>query len=325
MTLGPLHIIVSDLLLPAAFAGESSPVTPVLRKLLARADCATLPFASQEMLLCSLFGISDGAIAPVMAQADGVATADDYWLCAAPVYLQIQHDRLILHPPPALSIEEATRLCDDLNAHFTADGLRFTAPHPQRWYLQLKHAPAISTHPLPEVIGRDVLAFLPHGDDALHWHKLINEMQMYLHEHAVNQQREARGAWPVNSLWLWGGGYAPNNLTRPAQQICADDAVALALSQAAGVPHAPLPLHFEHARHDAVLVVWDRMRQAVMAGDVDAWRDALEQFEAHYARPIFSLLRNGMLKRVTLDVVQDGKAQRYSLDRRSVWRFWRRG
>ena len=36
--------------------------------------------------------------------------------------------------------------------------------------------------------------------------KLLNEIQMFMHQHPVNQQRIQRGTLPINSLWFWGGG-----------------------------------------------------------------------------------------------------------------------
>ena len=35
---------------------------------------------------------------------------------------------------------------------------------------------------------------------------LVNELQMLLHEHPVNEQRAAHGQPTVNSVWLWGAG-----------------------------------------------------------------------------------------------------------------------
>jgi hypothetical protein len=36
------------------------------------------------------------------------------------------------------------------------------------------------------------------------WLKLLNEIQMFLYQHPVNQQRELRGQPVINSLWCWG-------------------------------------------------------------------------------------------------------------------------
>jgi hypothetical protein len=36
--------------------------------------------------------------------------------------------------------------------------------------------------------------------------RLGGEIEMWLHDHAVNNSRRRRGEWPVTGLWLWGGG-----------------------------------------------------------------------------------------------------------------------
>ena len=50
---------------------------------------------------------------------------------------------------------------------------------------------------------------LPTGEDGQAGARHLLEAQMVLHASAVNERRESRGALPVNSLWLWGGGSAP--------------------------------------------------------------------------------------------------------------------
>jgi hypothetical protein len=53
---------------------------------------------------------------------------------------------------------------------------------------------------------------------------LVNELQMLLHEHPVNEGRAARGLPPVNSVWLWGIGAARDPLVRVRGELLSDDA-----------------------------------------------------------------------------------------------------
>ena len=46
---------------------------------------------------------------------------------------------------------------------------------------------------------------------------------MALHEHAVNTERQEQGLQPINALWVWGGGYAPEKLTEPHPPLFSDD------------------------------------------------------------------------------------------------------
>jgi hypothetical protein len=67
--------------------------------------------------------------------------------------------------------------------------------------------------------------FLPSGNDTATHRNMLSEIEMALHEHAVNLDREANGQLPVNSLWLWGGGTAPEKITRSQPPLFSDDAL----------------------------------------------------------------------------------------------------
>ena len=324
-----VHLVVSDLFLPHEVAAEACTglKLPALEKLLARARPAPLPTESLEAWLCGAFGVLGQAIAATTLRADGMEPGTAYWLRADPVHLRIQRDQLILHPDVPLGADEAAQLCASLNAHFAKEGLRFFAPHPQRWYLQLDAAPGMTTHPVAQVAGRNVHAYLPQGPDALRWHGVFNEIQMLLFDHAVNQAREARGELPINSVWLWGGGYAAGQLARPFANVCGDSALAGAFAQAAGIPCESLP--DDVARYIAgdngdVLIVQEELRRALQHGDLHAWRDGLQRFEQYCAAPLLDALRAGRITQLTLDILQAGASRRFMLTRGAVWKLWRR-
>ncbi|MBI5435847.1 MAG: phosphoglycerate mutase [Nitrosomonadales bacterium] len=324
-----VHLVIPDLFLPQEVAAEACAglKLPALEKLLARAQSVPLPAESLEAWLCGAFGVADQAIAAVTLRADGMEPGAAYWLRADPVHLRLQRDQLILHPDVRLAADEAAQLCARLNAHFAGAGLRFFAPHPQRWYLQLDAAPDMTTHSLAQVAGRNVHAHLPQGPDALRWHGVFNEIQMLLFEHAVNQAREARGELPVNSVWLWGGGRAAGRLLRPYTKLCGDSDLAGAFAQTAGIPCEPLPDDVTRcvAGDDGdVLIVQEGMRRALQHGDLHAWRDALQRFEQDCAAPLLHALHAGRIAQLTLDVLQTGASRRFMLTHGAAWKLWRR-
>ena len=67
--------------------------------------------------------------------------------------------------------------------------------------------------------------YVPSGETAPAYHQLLSELQMTLHEHEVNQQRVAAGQPEINSLWLWGGGFAPKVEARSLPFLIADDSL----------------------------------------------------------------------------------------------------
>ena len=324
-----IHLVIPDLFLSHEVAAEACAglKLPALEKLLARAQSTPLWAESLEAWLCATFGVADQAIAAVTLRADGMEPGAAYWLRADPVHLRLQRDQLILQPDVSLDTEEAAQLCASLNAHFAEAGLRFVAPHPQRWYLQLDAAPDMATHLLAQVAGRNVHAYLPQGPDALRWHGVFNEIQMLLFEHAVNQAREARGELPINSVWLWGGGCAAGPLARPFARMYGDSGLAGAFAQAAGIPCEPLPDDVARCVEDSdgdVLIVWEGLRCALQHGDLHAWRDELQRFEQCCAAPLLGALRAGRIAQLTLDTLQAGASHRFMLTRSAAWKLWRR-
>ena len=70
---------------------------------------------------------------------------------------------------------------------------------------------------------------------------LLNEAQMLLHAHPVNEAREARGELAINSLRLWGAGRAPGSAHCRWQSVTADDPAVRGAARLAGARHRPLP------------------------------------------------------------------------------------
>jgi hypothetical protein len=323
-----LHLVIPDLFLPQEAAAVSADLRlPALETILARAEGMALNATSLEEWLCLAFGVEGQAVAPVTLQADGRQPGANYWLRADPVHLVLEHHEVVLQANVSLTVEEAAAMCATLNEHFAADGLRFVAPHPQRWYLELDSRPNIATSPLSLVAGKDIHAYLPHGPDALRWHRVLNEIQMLLFQHPVSQAREVRGEPPANGLWLWGGGYAPKELRCPFSRVCANDPVAVAFAAGGGIKNAPLPQGVTQCLAGGpaeTLLVWDGLRNALQHGDLAEWRDSVEHLERNYASPLLNALRGGKIEKITLDVLHPHASQRFVLTRGKAWHFWRK-
>ena len=323
-----MHVVIPDLFLPQAVVAEACAELQLsaLEKLLARAQPEPLRADTLEAWLCEAFGVAGQAIAAVTLRADGMEPDNNYWLRADPVHLRIQREQLVLQPGVSLNADEAAQLCASLNVHFADEGLRFFAPHPQRWYLQLDTDPGMQTRPLAQVAGKNVHAQLPQGRDALRWHGIFNEIQMLFHEHAVNQAREARGELPINSVWLWGGGRAAGELARPFAMIYGESALLEAFAHGAGIPCAALPHDVRGCLGSGsadALLVWEGLRRAIQHGDLYAWRTSLQHFEQCCAVPLLEALRTGRIAQLTLDVPSGGDARRFVLTRAAAWKLWR--
>jgi len=333
-----VHLVVCDLFLPADIAaGVCADLhLPALEKMLARGtSIGSAPStgsgrtggvgASLEDHLCGLFGLScqqDAPIAPVSAAFDGLGGG--CWLRADPVHLRLQRDQLVLLPDVGVNAGEAAQLCAALNEHFAGQGMEFFAPHPQRWYVRLDRLPGIETVPLSQAAGRNVRGLLPKGAEEAHWHRVFNEIQMLLFAHPVNEAREVRGELPVNSLWLWGGG-ANALLQKTYASVSSDEALAGMFAAAAGIPFSNWPEQWrDEGNGGTQLLVWTGLRSALRRGDLDAWRAALQEFEAGYAQPLWQALRAGRISQLQVDILGGDRVRNLLLTRADAWAFWRR-
>ncbi len=148
------------------------------------------------------------------------------WIAAAdPVYLEPRLDHLCLH-----SLQRTGVPSSDLRPLF--DHLQTTLAADQRFgftrlgsngYLRADEPISTAAVPAYVVDQREPGEFLPTGDYTVTHRNILSEIEMALHEHEVNLRREDEGLPPVNSLWLWGGGKAPEKITRPQPPLFADD------------------------------------------------------------------------------------------------------
>jgi len=317
-----LHLLIPDLFPPQDIAAEvcAGLQLPALEKLLARGNAGALPAQTLEDWLCVAFGAR--AVAPVRAAADGLATDEGYWLCADPVNLQLQRAQMLLLPDVLPSREEAEALCASLNGHFAGTGLRFFAPHPQRWYVRLEADQMMATTPLRRAAWSDAKFHQPQGAEALRWQAIVNEAQMLLHGHAVNQARAERGELAINSLWLWGGGRA-SQLNKAFDAVGGDCTLGAAFAQVAGVPQSDSLQAMLGGEGESGLWICAAPGEAQQRGDYLAWREAVQRVEQDCALPLLLALRSGRLQGLVLEVPHAESARRFGLTRGSAWKLWR--
>jgi len=328
------HLLVPDLFWPAAAGGEPyrDLRVPALETILARGDAIPSGNLSLERWLGASYALSneqlDLPLAPFALRGDGGEPGDRVWMHADPVHLKVHGDRLILADASRLAVteNEARGFIAALNAQFAPEGIEFTAPHPQRWYVCIANEPRMRTTPTTEVAGRNVDTFLPTGDDGARWRKIFNEAQMLLHTLPGNEAREARGALTVNSVWFWGAGRA-RPLTSPYDAMWTNHPLPTGLAAAASSVVHPLPssaaAYLEEASEKPALVV-AAILPTTAYGDIAGWRDATVAFEHAWCAPLLSALEKGPLRYLTLHGLGPDYGYYATLERRSLLRFWRR-
>ncbi len=309
---------------PAQLAESAFP-QPALERLLAVGGIKN----TRELFgiaLCRAFGIAqqhDWPIAPLSWLGEGNDPASFYWLCADPVHFQLQRDYFSLsYPAPlALTAMESESLLETLNRHFLQDGLHFFSTrssfssHSGRWYLRLEETPKIRTSLAMNVVGRDVITFLPQGEQAAQWNHTLNEIQMLLHDHPVNQAREANGELPVNSLWLSGGGVLPGNAVpddKPGSNIMfTDHPLAKGMARVADFPCFDLPENAKALSSSTQEDVW------LVLDDAD-------EAESKWFVPLLTGLREGNIRQLSLNFVLADQMLNVLIQPRDLWKFWRK-
>lgn len=327
-----IELLIPGLIWPNP--GARSPSTglplPGLERLLGQGQVARLGRVAQEAWLSEAFGLPAGRLPLARlrrAGEDALPPPDDHahYLCADPVNLHFAREHLLLTPLPgdALGLAEARTLAATLEDFFKpldANILGFEVAGPERWYLKLANAPRTAFFPLDDVTGRPVSHFLPEGEDCREWQRLVNEVQVLLHNHPLNQAREAAGERPVNSVWLWGDGDTLPPSQRLPNQVLTQDLVTRGLARTLGVP---LGAADALPQADALVVI-DTLLKPSLALDLDAWRGALTTLETQWFAPLASALKTRRCSALRLLAPGDRASLELRLSAGDFWKFWRR-
>jgi hypothetical protein len=315
-----IHLIVPGL---AAWRdsphSEAAPM-PGLQRLLARGR-ARDGETSLADALCRAFGVArrdDSPLAPVTASYDGLNADLGYWLRADPVHLQAgMHGMTLLDAQHVgLSMAESAALAANLESLFGDAGWQLLAPTPQRWYVHPSCAIKLRTTPLDDVATRHVNSALPTGPSAAQVMRLVNDAQILLHAHPVNEVRESRGQAPINSLWLWGGGEMPN-AGRRFLQVLAGQAEALALARLSGAASSPCPARLRDVPGaESCLLVLPEF-------PADATSAQAAQFDADWFLPLLHALRVGRIRHATL-TLPGPEGCCVSVTMPDAWKFWKK-
>lgn len=332
-----LHLVIPALLLPAAAAllPVAPKPLPAFGMLFGRGDLRIEAGTAADHWIAARFGTIPAHAAPLAALAllgSGRNPGSTPWLRADPVHLHPHGTTLTLvrSADTAVTQAEAEALCATLNRLFESDGVGFEAfpTAPDAWYVSLPSAPALRTTPVDAVRGLGIDRWLPTGDDARLWQRRMTEAQMVLHDHPVNQAREAAGRLPVNSLWLWGEGALGAPVSSPFAAVFADDASTRGFGVHAGVPTKPVPPDLNVLMQDLtpgeILVRMDALADARTQGDPDAVESILSTLDASWIAPGLAAVRSGRLARLTVTAVDRHRTVSVTAARSSLRRFWRR-
>jgi len=234
------------------------------------------------------------------------------WIAAADaIYLEPRLDHLRLH-----AIGSANVPTNDLRPLF--DHLQTSLGDSEKIGFArvgscgyLRAADPISTAAMPSYVvnGQSPNDYLPEGEGASGYRNLISEVEMSLHDHEVNLRRQSEGLQPVNCLWFWGGGYAPEQHTEPHPPLFAND---------------PL-LQGHWLSKTGVVANWPGNIAACLDASIAGFvavtptRDDPGLLE-YCLQELYEALQSSRLSRLTL-LFRDGVQA--VVERQHAWRLWR--
>lgn len=300
-----------------ARAQSQGEAPPALTRMAGRGELQLLPgledLEAWRVGLLSMLGLENAATrfpeGAVTAAAD-LGVREGCWLKATPLNFAAGMSNLAasaLAGAHAVSAEERLQLGETLAAHLHSAGFQLEETGGQ-WVVRAPETLNAVTR-RPELAMRDLDSAMPTGMDAPVLRRLMAELQMLLHEHAVNQRRARRGAPAVNAIWLHGIGGVTRARRGELPQAFGDEPYLRGLYKLHDRPvQAPLGDAAEllARKTDRALVVVDAPTLAIL--------------ETRWLDPLVRAMRRGRIASLDLILAR----WRIRLDRLASWKLWRR-
>ena len=247
------------------------------------------------------------------------------WL-ATPVHLSAGLTRVHLEHQGLLGLdgEELAQLAREFGAAFPGGGFALTPAACRDLLLQVpEDLVGVAGEPARRA-GAPLVHAAPQGPQGAPLRRLAAEIEMWLHNGALNGERAARGALPVTTLWLWGAEGASGPFAaragpaRFASFGC--DARLAGLMRLEGGALRALPrelapvLEIDAERALIVLYVGSELQEKATLAE------ALLELDGRYVVPALEALAAGRIRQLTL--IANDRALRAG--RFSRLRLWRR-
>lgn len=226
----------------------------------------------------------------------------------------------------ALTAPQAETFCRDLSGFYGSDGIRFYPYRTDLWLAVLPQLPDWRVPSAPDIFGQVDGSMRAEGRDAAQWLNMQTEIQMFLHNHALNQKRISDGLPSLNGLWLW-----------PDDEGSRENGLSAADNDWGGRYHAP-PYDWAAAerwqaeenadgRCDSAVIFLEDLSATQYSGDIWAYQAVLEDWDKRFFAPAWQALREGRLK--TLNIHSNGgsltvraKAHRAFWKRKKTLKDW---
>jgi len=308
---------------------DDLPSMPALDWFLTKGTDQSISQISASYTLCELFGLSsdqgDHPVAAISRLCDDNQHPEGLWLRVDPVHVSPDRDGLILidNNRFVLNQRDALALAADINMLLGPYGINLEVPDPYRWYLRVHEDYKLKTVPIDAVVGKDILPFMPTGDDRINLSQLMNDIQMTLHDSDVNKKREQEKALPINSVWFWGYGELPKIIERHWSFVTSDEMLAKGLSMVAATLFEELPESYTDINDKGVgyngLIIISSFQRFSYYHDLEGWLEALLSVESNWFGPLRNALKRKKIDQLTIRT----DINSITMDKSSRYKIWK--
>jgi hypothetical protein len=231
---------------------------------------------------------------------------------AQPIHFEVGTQGLALEHPELLELSnaEALALQQDLAETLAERGVTLVGGDAKHWLLDIDPSMAVNAAVAELAVHQDMLPFLPDGPGRRAWHQLSNEVQMQMHQHALNDQRHDLGKQSVSGLWLSGTGTAEDGLALPYRRIA---------------EMSPwIDAWWTDAASSAQLKGVTSLIGPYGNQDWSGFRNALIGIDQHLLQ-LLQDLRAGEIGAIRVILTGPSFAREVSMRRADLYKFWRRG
>lgn len=253
-----------------------------------------------------------------------VLPENEVW--ASPVWLQMGMNSIHMTDGATIDIsqEEAQSLCNGLNK-FYQHQFHFEPIRPDLWRCRLPEKPQWQSPTLFDACGYQMGDFTEQaqGKQRNQWLQIQTEMQMWLHNHAINSVRQQNQKAPINGIWLW---QPPMQQTfRHTPSLMGSNSV---WRNFAAMPTSAAPenlitwqniCHKKHILINDTALFLDDLWPSAQMNDDNAYQQKISQWETHFFAPIWSALKSGLLPEMQI-VCEQGILHTRKW---SHWQFWK--
>jgi hypothetical protein len=274
-----------------------------------------------EAMLSDCMGWKNNPLPFAQAFVDQQSGERHQYILFRPVHLKADMHNAIVLPlqDDQTNRDDINILINDLENYFNVD-CDISAVAGGYWLMRLKQCDPPHHYPhYLSVNGRKADPYTEQSKQRLPWYRLINEMQMYLHVHEINQNRFQAGLRTINSLWFWGAGSLPQQspLRTGLRWVC-DDELLKQFARVSGIEtEACADLERSQFNQDSVICDLSLLEALKTDNEVNL-QVLLERIEAQLFSPLLRAVRN---QQCSLKL-RAGSRIDYQMKPRSRFKWW---